>query len=98
MRSSVFRSSGGINPMLKLISKGALIAAIASLALAGSMTTSVAKKKKAAAKPACTAGQLCTESCNESKWCNVNWCQADGTTTATFGFCYEGSTFCPQKC
>ena len=87
--------------MLKLISKGALIAAIASLALAGSMTTSFAQKKKAAAappKPACTAGQLCTESCNESKWCNVNWCQADGTTTATFGFCYEGSTFCPQKC
>jgi hypothetical protein len=88
--------------MLKLISKGALIAAVASLALAGSMTESLAQKKKAAAaappKPACTAGQLCTGPCSESKWCSVHWCQAGGTTTATFGVCYEGSYFCPQKC
>jgi hypothetical protein len=86
--------------MLKLTSKGALIAVIASLALAGSMTTSFAQKKKAAAapKPACTAGQLCTGPCNESKWCNIHWCQAGGTTAATFGFCFEGGGFCPQKC
>ena len=38
--------------MMKLVSRGVLVAAIASLALAGSTTMSFAAKKKAAAKSA----------------------------------------------
>ena len=77
---------------------------IATLSLAGIIVAlaaaqpAFAAKKKAAAKPACTAGALCTGPCNTAKWCNVQVCTTSGKMTPTLGFCFEGSTFCPPKC
>lgn len=82
--------------MTKLIATLSLAAAIAALAATG--PAFAAKKQKTAAKPACTAGTLCTGPCTAAKWCNVRVCSASGATTPTLGFCVEGSPFCPPKC
>ena len=83
--------------MTRLIAIVCLAAALAVLTLAAPQEA-LAAKKKAASKPGCTAGALCTGPCNTAKWCNVQLCTASGKMTPTLGFCFEGSTFCPPKC
>jgi hypothetical protein len=83
--------------MTRLIAIVSFAAAIAALTLAAPQQV-FAAKKKAAAKPACVAGALCTGACNAAKWCNVQVCSTDGKMTPTLGFCFEGSVFCPPKC
>lgn len=82
--------------MIRLIATLSLASAI--VALAAAQPAFAATKKKVAAKPACTAGALCTGPCNSAKWCNVQVCTASGKMTPTLGFCFEGSPFCPPKC
>jgi uncharacterized low-complexity protein len=82
--------------VLKFFSKCVLAAAVVSLAIAGSMTTSfAAKKKKAAAKPAtCTAMTWKATNCANG-WCAVSWCGTDGKWYTGPGVCWE--PFCPPK-
>ena len=81
--------------MMKLVSRGVLVAAIASLALAGSTTMSFAAKKKAAAKSAsCVPATWCGSNC-KSGVCQANWCGADGKRYAG-AWCWE--PFCGPKC
>ncbi|HKY86581.1 MAG TPA: hypothetical protein VJL90_07470 [Pseudorhodoplanes sp.] len=81
--------------MTRLIATLSLVGTI--VALAGAQPA-FAAKKKAAAKPACTAGALCTGPCNTAKWCNVQVCATSGKMTPTLSVCFEGSPFCPPKC
>lgn len=83
--------------MTRLIATFSFAAVVAALILIASQPA-FAAKKKAAASPACKIGTLCTVACNAAKWCNVQVCNAGGTTTPTLGFCFEGSPFCPPKC
>ena len=82
----------------RLFTKCVLIAAVAALAIALAPAVSLAQAKKQAAKmspPPCTTGQTCAASCNQFKWCNVQWC-TNGKWYPTLAVCYEG--FCPAKC
>jgi hypothetical protein len=83
----------------KWMTKSATLASLtaAIVALAAVEPAVAAKNKKVTAKPACTAGTLCTGPCNTAKWCNVQVCAAS-RATPTLGFCAEGSPFCPPKC
>ena len=83
--------------MTRLIAIASLALAIAALTLFAP-EPALAAKKKAAAKPGCTAGTLCTGPCNAAKACNVQVCANSGKMTPTLGFCVEGSPFCPPKC
>lgn len=81
--------------MMKLISKGVLVAAVASLALAGSTTMSLAAKKKAAAAApaACTPATWSASNCANGV-CQASWCGADGKWYPG-GWCWE--PFCGTK-
>jgi len=81
--------------MTRVIAIASLVVAMTSLAIS---QPAFAAKKKAAAKPGCAAGALCTGPCNDARWCNVQMCGASGRMTPTLGFCFEGSSFCPPKC
>ena len=79
---------------LKVISKCVLIAAVASLAVAGSVSTSfAAKKKKAAVAAACVPGTWKGTTCGNG-WCTVSWCGVDGKWYAGPGVCWQ--PFCPK--
>jgi hypothetical protein len=76
----------------RLLTKFALIAAIAALALALSPADSFAAKKKAKlAEPG-----LCTGHCNAFNWCHKYWSDGKGGSFPTLLYCHEGN--CPPKC
>ncbi|NWG25228.1 MAG: hypothetical protein HXY30_12600 [Pseudorhodoplanes sp.] len=82
--------------MIKTLSKFALLAAVASLAVAGSMTTADAKKaKKAAAPAACTMPGYKTVACKgDPSLCATQRCGMDGKWYPAIP-CIE--PFCPPK-
>ena len=81
--------------MTRVIAIAWLIMAMSALAAS---QPAFAAKKKAATKPGCAVGALCTAPCDVARWCNVRMCGASGRMTPTLGFCFEGSPFCPPKC
>jgi hypothetical protein len=76
----------------RLLTKCALIAAVAAFALALSPSDSFAAKKKA--KPA--GPGYCTSTCNAFHWCHEHWNDGKGASFPTLLMCHEGS--CPPKC
>lgn len=80
--------------MIKVLSKVTLVAAVASLALAVSMTTSEAAKKRGAAKPAaCAPWTYKTDKCNGGM-CTQLRCGPDGKWVASMLMCWQ--PFCPK--
>jgi hypothetical protein len=82
--------------MMKLVSKFALVAAVAALAMAGSTGESsakghMAKGKKAAA--ACTPGALKTAACGPAG-CTMQRCWADGKWYPSLFVCMQ--PWCPK--
>jgi hypothetical protein len=94
MFRAVDLSKSGEHSMIKTLSKFALLAAVASLAFAGSMTVADAKKaKKAAAPAACTVATYKTVSC-KGDLCATQRCGIDGKWYPAIP-CVEA--FCPPK-
>jgi uncharacterized low-complexity protein len=82
--------------MIKILSKVTLVAAVASLALAVSMTASEAAKKKrgAAGKPAaCAPWTYKTDKCNNGLCTQVR-CGPDGKWVPSMLMCWQ--PFCPK--
>ncbi len=80
--------------MIKIVSKSVMIAAIASLALAGTTTGSLAaKKKKAAAPAACAAWSYKTANCN-GNLCSMTRCGGDGKSYPSLLMCWKPA--CPK--
>jgi hypothetical protein len=83
--------------MKKLLTTCALIAGVATLAIAVTTTPSLAaKKKKVAAKPAtCTAPASMRGPCNNGV-CQINWCGVDGKWYPAPLFCVEPFCLSPK--
>ena len=80
--------------MTKLVSKLALAAAVAALAIAGSAGDSMAKgKKKGAPAAACTPGALKTAACGPAG-CTMQRCWADGKWYPSLFVCWQ--PWCPK--
>jgi predicted RNA-binding Zn ribbon-like protein len=81
--------------MLNTISKFALIAAVAALAVSFSTPSFAAKKKKMAAAPAtCTAWQYKSAQCNNLGWCSMQRCGLDGKWYPSLMTCWQPA--CPK--
>ncbi len=78
--------------MIKIVSKFALVAAVAALAIAGSAGESMAKGKKKASA-ACTPGALKTAACGPAG-CTMNRCWADGKWYPSLFVCWQ--PWCPK--
>jgi len=63
--------------MMKSAAKIAFMGMVAAAAIALSIAPSEAAKKRAAAKPACTAPAVCSTNCSGG-WCQVFACGVDG--------------------
>lgn len=78
--------------MMKMVSKFALVAAVAALAIAGSAGETMAKGKKKAAA-ACTPGALKTAACGPAG-CTMQRCWADGKWHPSLFVCWQ--PWCPK--
>jgi hypothetical protein len=87
-----YRIFSGEESMKKIVSKFALAAAVAALALAGSAGDSVAKGKKAA-PAACMPGALKTAACGPAG-CTMVRCWADGKWHPSLFACWQ--PWCPK--
>ncbi len=79
--------------MMKVITKFALVAAVAALAMAGTATESLAAKKKAAAPAACGAWTYRTASCTGNA-CSMQRCGLDGKWYPSLAWCWKPA--CPK--
>lgn len=80
--------------MIKIVSKSVMVAAVASLALAGTTTDSLAaKKKKAAAPAACKAWSYKTANCTGAV-CGMSRCGLDGKWYPSLLLCWQPA--CPK--
>jgi len=81
--------------MMKFISRGALVAAVATLAMAGSSSDTFARGHKKMAKPvACApAWALKTNACANGL-CSMQRCWPDGKWQASMAMCWQ--PWCPK--
>ena len=78
--------------MTRVLTKCMLVAAVASLAFAGSTTASFAAKKKAAAK-ACAPWSYATAKCSNNA-CTMQRCGVDGKWYPSMAWCWQPA--CPK--
>lgn len=84
--------------MIKLLSKCVLVAAVASFALAGTTTLSIAAGKKAKATKAapaatCVPPRYTTTACGNN-FCQMAWCGLDGRWYPSLLACWQPA--CPR--
>lgn len=80
--------------MMKMIAKFVLVATVASMAIAMSMSPSEAAKKKAKVAASCSSPSWCAKDCTGAL-CAWYYCNG-GAWTKTPGVCAE--PFCQPKC